>query len=337
MLILAVRNERKLGHDGWMQLDIFTAAQHGKTERIRALIESGRARATDKDKDNATPLHWAAINGKAEACTYLIEQGADVNAVGGTLRATPLHWASRNGLAHTMDLLIQHGANPRLLDVQGYSSLHTVTHSSNYWALLYLLCRPKTAVDEPDRSGHTPLHWAVYQRDGVSTRILLKLGANPNAVDREGRTSLHWAAFVGNKSCLTQLLEAGADIHAKNRDQRTAEEMASEFGHGGIWKEVVDKLGIKADGSRERSPLSEVCRSPVPCWARLFSKEANTSIAQCEYHHLLSSYSRSWHRFYNRRRVSVVYEYHPLTSRDFRLMQGCNSCSFRGCGHPTHQ
>jgi len=257
------------------QLDIFVAAQQGKTERIRALIESRRARATSRDKDDITPLHWAAINNKAEACTYLIEQGAEVNAVGGTLQATPLHWAARNGLVHVMDLLIQHGANPRLLDVQGYSSLHTVTHSSNYWALLYLLCRPKMAIDEPDRAGHTPLHWAAYQRDDVSMRILLKLGADSNAVDHEGRTPLHWAAFTGSKRCITQLLEAGADIHAKNRDLRTAEDMASEFRHSDTWNAVVRELGIKADGSRERKPLSEVCRSLVPCWARSYSKEAN--------------------------------------------------------------
>jgi len=124
------------------------------------------------------------------------------------------------------------------------------------------------AIDEPDREGHTSLHWAVYQRDNVSTQILLKLGANPNAVDHEGRTPLHWAAFVGNKSCITQLLEAGADIHTKNQDLHTAEDIASEFRHSDVWNAVVGELGIKADGSRERSPLSEVCRGSVPCWAR---------------------------------------------------------------------
>src|SRR5260221_772606 len=113
---------------------MFAAAQQGKTERIRALIESGRARATDKDKDDITSLHWAAINGKGEACTYLLEQGVEVNAIGGTIRGTPLHWAARKGLVRIMDVPIQHGANPRLLDVQGYSSLHCVTHSSSYWA-----------------------------------------------------------------------------------------------------------------------------------------------------------------------------------------------------------
>jgi hypothetical protein len=46
-------------------------------------------------------------------------------------------------------------------------------------------------VDERDNIGHTALHWVVYQRDEVSTQILLKMDASPNAVD----LSLHatWA------------------------------------------------------------------------------------------------------------------------------------------------
>lgn len=211
-------------------------------------------------------MHWASINGRTEACTYLIEQGAEANAVGGGLRATPLQWAARNGMTQTIDLLLQHGANPRLLDAQGYSCLHSVTHSSNYWALLYVLCRPEVAIDEPDSLGHTSLHWAVYQRDEISTGILLKLGADSNAVDRDGLTPLHWAAFTGNKKCITLLLEAGADMRAKNRDRRTAEEMASVFLNRHTWKEAVEELGFKADGMRVRRPLSEVYRRPRFSW-----------------------------------------------------------------------
>jgi ankyrin repeat protein len=222
------------------------------------LIGSGRARATDKDDDNITPLHWAAINDRAEACTYLIEQGADVDAVGGMLSATPLQWAARNGLVYIIDLLLQRGANPRVLDVQGYSCLHSVMHSSNYWALLYLLCRPETEIDERDSMGHTALHWAVYQRDEVSTDILLKLGADPNVVRDDGLTPLHWAAYSGNKTCITKLLEAGADIRAKNGNLLTAQEMASEFRNSETWNAAVGELGFKADGSRVRRPLTEV-------------------------------------------------------------------------------
>jgi hypothetical protein len=214
----------------------------------------------------------------------------------------------------TIDLLIQHGADPRLLDAQGHSCLHSVAHSGKYLALLYVVCRPEIAIDEPDSLGYTPLHYAVYWRDEVSTHILLKLRANPNVVDHDGLTPLHWAAFTGSKKCIKGLLEAGADIRAKDKNRRTAEEIASEFRNRDAWNVVVEELGIKADGSRVRRPLSEVCPNRWFCLARGCTKEADVSAAQREYHHLLCSHNLSLHRFFDRGGVSMVYEYHPLTS-----------------------
>ena len=242
-----------------MQLDIFAAARQNRVDQIRALIESGRASATDRDDDGTTPLHLAAITGRVPVCAYLIEQGAEVNAFGGIVPATPLQWAARKGMVEVIDLLLQHGANPRLVDNQDFSCLHSVTHSSDHWALLYILCQPDIAVDERDHMGLTPLHWAAQQGDKCSTAVLLKFGADPNAADHNGLTALHRAASGGNKSCISQLLEAGADIRAKDRDHRTAQEIADRYFNRWEWDMVVKELGFKEDGTRVRRPFSEVC------------------------------------------------------------------------------
>jgi len=107
--------------------------------------------------------------------------------------------------------------------------------------------------------GLTALHWAVQQGDEGSTQILLKFGADPNAVDGNGLTALHWAASGGNPSCITQLLEAGVDIRAQSRDRRTAKEVAAMYHNNDTWNTVVAGLGFKTDGTRVRRPLSEVC------------------------------------------------------------------------------
>ena len=73
------------------------------TEKIRALIESGRARATDRNDDGITPLHLAANNGHFEACDYLIKKGADINV---NLAGTPLHWAIWAGRMDPVNLKI---------------------------------------------------------------------------------------------------------------------------------------------------------------------------------------------------------------------------------------
>ena len=222
---------------------------------------------TDRNDDGITPLHLAALSGRVSVCAYLIEKGAEVNALGGSLPATPLQLAARKGRVEVMDLLIKHGANLRLVDSQDFSCLHSVTHSSDYWALLYILCQPDIAVNERDNMGLTPLHWAAQQGDEVSVQVLLEFGANPNVVDHNGLTALHWAASDGNKSCISQLLEAGANVRVMNRDYRKAQEMADKYNNRGTWKAAVEEVGLNADGTMVRRPLSEVCGHPgFTCW-----------------------------------------------------------------------
>ena len=93
----------------------------------------------DRDEQNITPLHWAAINAQAPATGYLLEQGAGVDALGGDLVATLMRWAARNGYLYVIQVLIAHGAYPNIRDTQGYNTLHLVTHSSSIMPLLYLL------------------------------------------------------------------------------------------------------------------------------------------------------------------------------------------------------
>ena len=243
---------------GWIQPNIFTAARLGKIDRIRALIESGCARTTDRGEDDMTALHWSAISGRAETCEYLIEHGADVNATTHTLHATALHWAALQGLPEIVHLLIQRGADPHILDAQGYSSLHAATHSSSFWCVLLVLCQAGVSPDERDRKSRTALHWAAHQRDEVSMRVLLRCGADPNAVDCEGRTALHWAAVGGNVRCVGLLLAAGAKLWMRDAERRTARDVVDEFQNRDAWDGALAEVGLGEDGTKVRRPLSEV-------------------------------------------------------------------------------
>ena len=251
-----------------IQVNIFVAAQRGDVELIQQLIDSGKAKPTDRDAQNITPLHWAAINAHVGACRYLLEQGAEVDAVGGDLVASPMQWAARNGYLYIIHLLISHNADPNITDAQGYNSLHLVTHSSSIMPLLYLLHQPVN-VDSRDAQGHTSLMWASYQGDALSVDLLLRHGANPNTKDDTGLSPLHWAVVRGNRDCIRRLVEKGADLSAKDSEGRTPRDMAAEMKSLGAWKRALDEGGMNEHGIKRGKPLSDVCRSLVsfPCRA----------------------------------------------------------------------
>ncbi|KAL0952658.1 hypothetical protein HGRIS_006901 [Hohenbuehelia grisea] len=238
------------------EANIFVAAQRGDIALIRELIDSGKASATDRDDQNITPLHWAAINAQVATCRYLLEQGAEVDALGGDLVATPMQWAARNGYLYVIHLLIAHNADPTITDSQGYNTLHLVTHSSSIMPLLYLLHQPIN-VDSRDAQGHTSLMWAAYQGDALSVDLLLKHGASPNAKDDAGLTPLHWAVVRGNRPSIRRLIEKGGDIGAKDGEGRTPRDMAVELKSLGAWKRALEEGGMNEYGVKKSKPFSD--------------------------------------------------------------------------------
>ncbi|KAF8755882.1 DHHC palmitoyltransferase [Rhizoctonia solani] len=240
------------------ETNIFLAAQRGDVPLLQSLISRGLASAADRDSQNVTPLHWAAINAQLAACEYLIQAGAEVDAVGGELVSTPLQWAARNGYIYIIQLLLQHGADPSICDAQGYNTLHLVTHSSGVMAVLYMLQHlDKVPIDSQDSAGHTALMWAAYQGDALSVDLLLKHGAKVSAVDAVGLTPLHWSVVRGNRMCIRRLVESGADLNARSQDGKTARDMAVELKSIGAWRKALEEGGFEEDGRKSAKPLNE--------------------------------------------------------------------------------
>ncbi len=82
--------------DGWTPLH--RAAQMGKTETVRALVEAGaavNARVVYGWEEGGTPLHAAAMWGDAEQVRALMEAGADARART-KFGTTPFQLASTN-------------------------------------------------------------------------------------------------------------------------------------------------------------------------------------------------------------------------------------------------
>ena len=122
------------------------------------------------------------------------------------------------------------GKNPELLDYidrgdhlidrnwTGQTPLHIAARFDNPEIVTKLL-NSGVAVNIRNSSyNRTPLHRASLS----SSKILIKYGADINAVDILGETPLHWSWSEPEK--VTVLLEAGADFALKNTEGKSAKE-----------------------------------------------------------------------------------------------------------------
>jgi len=198
------------------------ASQRGLFDSVKNLILSNKANANDKDDQNCTALHWAAINNHIEIAKFLLIHGASVDEKGGDLMATPLHWAARSGHLQMVTLLHKYHADPTIIDSQGYNALHLAIHGGYPMLALYLISLGME-VDTLDPMERTPLMWSAYLGNSVEcARVLIRMGADVNLVDKTKFTALHWAITSRHMDVAKAIIEAGAKYDIKDEHGKTA-------------------------------------------------------------------------------------------------------------------
>jgi ankyrin repeat protein len=230
---------------------IHDAARDGDIEKIKELFKNTPEIIEATDQKGMTPLHIAVANHRLAVAQTLLGLHANVNARSSTGQ-TPLHIAARHGDVEMATLLLKNRAQADARDKAGDSPLWVALQSpeaeaavstdlnqrkpaekSVQWAALLalekrqlelasLLVQARADVTTPNRAGGTPLAQAVRIGNAPVVELLLKAGADANAIEpASGRAPLHLAASRADSRLVELLLRHKATVNLQDNRGET--------------------------------------------------------------------------------------------------------------------
>ncbi|XP_030308772.1 nuclear factor NF-kappa-B p100 subunit isoform X1 [Calypte anna] len=218
----------------------------------RVLLAVQRHLAATQDENGDTPLHLAIIHEQTAVIKQLIEVIASIPSqqiinISNNLQQTPLHLAVITKQPQVVQLLLQAHADPTLLDRYGNSLLHLALQAGDEEVLRTLLSHLGSAAPYllrlPNFHGLLPVHLAVKAKSLSCLELLVRKGADVNAVERQGgRTPLHLAVEMENLNMATHLVKKlGADVNSRTFAGNTPLHLAA-----GLGCPTLTKLLLKA-------------------------------------------------------------------------------------------
>ena len=173
------------------------------------LLEHGADPNRSWGELDEAPLHVAARRWDVSTVGRLVSHGADV----GRRRldgATPHTLASIYGNQDIADWLLRHGARDELSPLDHLVAACARADRARAGAML---------EDDPDLRAqlahhHLMLHRPAETGDAAVLETMIMCGFDPRAADKDGVTALHRAAMGGHAAAVRVLLKHGADVDA---------------------------------------------------------------------------------------------------------------------------
>lgn len=220
--------------------DIFNSVQEGNIEKVKAAITQDKNSIHRLDKDQDTPLHYAAQLGHEQIAELLISNRASLNAQN-YLGYTPLHWAASKGHLKVVKMLIAHGADVHLKTKRGRTPLFLVAMNNGNASLARLLLDADADVNTQENSGATPLSYAPFRGFSELIDVLLDYGAIVQTDTPLWNEVFHRACSIGHKRLAELMIEKDLDIHQRNEDGRLPLHSAAEGGSVEMIELLIEK------------------------------------------------------------------------------------------------
>ncbi|MFC1636823.1 CocE/NonD family hydrolase, partial [Planctomycetota bacterium] len=238
------------------------AAADGDIVQVRMFISKG-ADVNAKDEKRNTPLCYAVKSGNMEIIKLLVEASADVN-VGSRF---PLSMAVEQNNLAMAEYLIAHGSNVNFserwtaLNAASASTIEMVQLliakgadiNAGQWTALHsaverghrdiaeLLIQEGADVDSKDKSGATPLSYAIGANDLDMINLLVAKGADIKTVISNGLTLLHYMSTYDSPDIIKLLLSKDAKVDERDDNYEfTALHYAARFGSKNVAEVLID-------------------------------------------------------------------------------------------------
>lgn len=275
------------------------AASYGRTQAVSMLLGKG----ADKDAarhDGETAMMCAARGRCLAVVEILIDAGANVNIRSAAGRSA-LHHAAGDGNNEIVGALLRNGADKDVRTNSGSTPLMraAAVYNPNPDRRGHLSVFETLMAADADLNyvntvdGSSLLHHAAVGGKGEIISLVLRKGADIDALDNKGRSPLAWAAQkrlpLPKENCrvriVERLLAAGADLNIRNPyDGSVPLHHAAKGGHDGTLAVFLfrgaDKDALDNDGM---SPLMWAAREGHVGEA-LLAAGADLSIRSTDFH-----------------------------------------------------
>ncbi len=165
--------------------------------------------------------------------------------------ATPLHVAANGEVARLLIKYVYINEKDR----DGRTPLHYAALSGRLDVVKVLIEQEDIFIDATDNEGNTPLMLALKERHIQVAKLLIESGAIINIRNNNGDTPLHFAVLIGDAELVRMMLERGADVNAQNADGDTPLHVAVRRGYVEIVKLLLSNNAKILRNKRNETPL----------------------------------------------------------------------------------